>query len=96
MDQLKNNLYSLQIARDSFKRQLNKTTSFCKELVAEQERLLEENNKLQNLLMAREKETKDIQCIGENIAQRMETLKSQLKVIITFCFSFNWIFKKSL
>ncbi|XP_063976052.1 protein Cep89 homolog isoform X2 [Diachasmimorpha longicaudata] len=70
---------SLQVSRDSFKRQLAKTTAYCDELVKEQEKLLSERTELLYLLEEREKENKNIQMMGDTIAQRMSTLKSQLK-----------------
>lgn len=70
----------MQVSRDSFKRQLTKTTAYCDELVKEQEALLSERQELLFLLEEREKENKNIQIMGDNIAQRMNTLKSQLKV----------------
>ncbi|XP_015117144.1 protein Cep89 homolog isoform X2 [Diachasma alloeum] len=76
---IQGSICSMQVARDSFKRQLAKTTDYCDELVKEQERLLSERNELLYLLEEREKENKNIQMIGDNIAQRMSTLKSQLK-----------------
>lgn len=71
---------SLQVSRDSFKRQLNKTMSYCEELVSEYEKVLSEKNKLSTLLKDREKENANIHYLGDNISQRMGHLKSQLKV----------------
>ena len=77
---MQNAIYSIQVSRDSFKRQLNKTTAYCEELVTEQEKLLAERDELLLLLREREKESEDIQYLGNNIAHRMGNLKSQLKV----------------
>ena len=62
------------------KRLLNKTTVYCKELEEEQEKLVAEKNKLLALLKEREKESEDIQYLGNNIAHRMGNLRNQLKV----------------
>lgn len=81
LDHLQKSVCSIQISRESLKRQLSKTTAFCKELVAEQEKLLIEKEKLVVLLKEREKENENIQHLGNNIAHRMGNLRSQLKVI---------------
>ena len=70
----------MEISRDSLKRQLSKTTAFCEELVTEQESLIAEKDRLFTLLKEREKENEDIQFLGNNITERMGTLKGQLKV----------------
>ena len=80
MDHIQNTVHSIQISRESFKRQLNKTTSYCDYLVKEQEKLISEKNKLAHRLQEKEKENENIQYLGSNIAQRMGTLKNQLKV----------------
>lgn len=77
-------MYSVQISRDSFKRQLNKTTAYCEKLVSEYERVISEKDKLTNLLREREKENADIQYIGDSIAHRVGNLKSQLNVRVNF------------
>ena len=81
LEYFQQNICSIQVSRDSFKRQLNKTTTYCEELVAQQEKLLLERDKLLALLKEREKENEDIQYIGNNIVHRMGNLKSQLQVI---------------
>lgn len=80
MDHLQKSVCSIQISRESMKRQLNKTTEFCKELVAEQEKILIEKDKLVASLKEREKENENIQYLRNNITHRMGTLRSQLKV----------------
>ncbi|KAK0178693.1 hypothetical protein PV327_007561 [Microctonus hyperodae] len=79
LDSIKNVVGSIQISRDSFKRQLAKTTAYCEELVTEQEKLLSEKEKLLTLLQKREKENESIKYLGNTIAQRMSTLKNQLQ-----------------
>ncbi|XP_011305103.1 centrosomal protein of 89 kDa [Fopius arisanus] len=81
LESIQSSVCSIQVSRDSFKRQLAKTTAYCDELVGEQERLVSERNELLYLLQEREKENKNIQIMGDNIAQRMNTLKSQLKIV---------------
>lgn len=77
-------LCSIQVSKDSFKRQLAKVTAYCEELVTEQEKLLREKEELSHCLRKREKENESIQYLGDNITQRMGTLKSQLKVNFIF------------
>ncbi|XP_047367861.1 protein Cep89 homolog [Vespa velutina] len=78
---VQNVVYSVQISRDSFKRQLNKTTAYCERLVSEYEKVMSEKEKLMNLLHEREKENADIQYIGDSIAHRVGNLKSQLNAV---------------
>ncbi|XP_035727757.1 centrosomal protein of 89 kDa-like [Vespa mandarinia] len=78
---VQNVVYSVQISRDSFKRQLNKTTAYCEKLVSEYEKVMSEKEKLMNLLHEREKENADIQYIGDSIAHRVGNLKSQLNAV---------------
>ncbi|KAL2749492.1 centrosomal protein of 89 kDa [Vespula maculifrons] len=78
---VQNIVYSIQISRDSFKRQLNKTTAYCEKLVSEYEKVISEKEKLTNLLHEREKENADIQYIGDSIAHRVGNLKSQLNAV---------------
>ncbi|OXU18654.1 hypothetical protein TSAR_014055 [Trichomalopsis sarcophagae] len=79
LEHLQSTVQSIQVSRDSFKRQLNKTTLYCEELVKEQEKLAIEKNKLSRLLEEKEKENENIQYLGNNITHRMGTLKNQLK-----------------
>lgn len=81
LDHLQKSVCSIQISRESMKRQLNKTTEFCKELVAEQEKILIEKDKLVASLKEREKENENIQYLRNNITHRMGTLRSQLKIV---------------
>lgn len=87
LEHAQSTIHSIQVSRDSFKRQLSKTTTYCKELVKKQENLIVEKNKLLHLLKEREKENQSIQYLGNNITHRMETLKSQLKVGIFYTVS---------
>lgn len=73
---------SIQVSRDSFKRQLSKITSYCEELVTTQEKLQAEKDELLTLLCTKEKESENIQYLGNNITHRMGVLKDQLKVIL--------------
>lgn len=81
MEHFQQSSYSIQVSRDSFKRQVQKMTTYCEGLVAEQERLLGERERLLALLKERELENENIQYLGNNIAHRMGNLKSQLQVI---------------
>ncbi|XP_012271142.1 centrosomal protein of 89 kDa isoform X2 [Orussus abietinus] len=81
LEQVQNSVYSIQVSRDSVKRQLTKTTAYCQELVIEQKKLLEERDKLIVLLREKEKENENIQYLGSNIAHRMDNLKSQLRIV---------------
>ncbi|XP_066583818.1 centrosomal protein of 89 kDa-like [Prorops nasuta] len=76
---LQNIVYSLQTSKDSFKRQLSKTTAYCEQLLMEYEEALAEKNKLSALLKTKEKESADIHYLGDSITHRMNSLKSQLK-----------------
>lgn len=71
---MQSSLTHSQISRDSCKRQLTKAIEFGKELVNEQETLLKQ-------LSTRNKESKAAIKYGNNIASKMDSLKTQLKVI---------------
>lgn len=73
-------MYSIQVSRDSLKRQLNKITGYCEELVAEQEKLVKENKELSIVLKEREKENENYQFLGDNIVHKIGNLKHQIKV----------------
>lgn len=62
-----------QISRDACKRQLGKAIEFGRELVNEQEALLQQ-------LSSRSKENRAVKQIGTTIVSRMDVLKNQLKV----------------
>ncbi|XP_043267193.1 centrosomal protein of 89 kDa isoform X2 [Venturia canescens] len=81
LEYLQRNICSIQISRDSFKRQLHKTTAYCEQLVDEHEKLVSERERLISLLNEREKENENIQYLGNNIAHRMGNLKSQLQSV---------------
>ncbi|XP_012253670.2 centrosomal protein of 89 kDa isoform X1 [Athalia rosae] len=81
LEHLQNSIFSIQVSRDSLKRQLNKMTGYCEELVNEQERLAKENHELLILLKEREKENENYQYLGDNIVHRMGSLKNQIKSV---------------
>lgn len=70
----------MQISRDSFKKQLRKTTLYCEELFSEYERIAAERDKLVKLLHETENENASIHLLGDTITQRVGHLKDQLKV----------------
>lgn len=72
--------HSIQISRDSFKKQLRKTTLYCEELFSEYERVAAERDKLVTLLHETENENASIHFLGDTITQRVGHLKDQLKV----------------
>lgn len=72
--------HSMQISRDSFKKQLRKTTLYCEELFSEYERMAAERDKLVALLHETENESASIHFLGDTITQRVGHLKDQLKV----------------
>lgn len=80
MDHLQSAVHSMQVSRDSFKRQLSKTTLYCEKLVQGQETLLTEKKKLTQLLEEKEKENESIQYLKNNRAHRMGAIKNQMKV----------------
>lgn len=73
-------VHSMQISRDSFKKQLKKTTLYCEELFSEYERIVAERDKLVTLLHETENENASIHFLGDTITQRVGHLKEQLKV----------------
>ncbi|KAL0127745.1 hypothetical protein PUN28_003174 [Cardiocondyla obscurior] len=73
--------YSMQISRDSFKKQLKKTTQYCEELFSEYEKIVAERDKLVALLHETENENASIHLLGDTITQRVGHLKEQLKVV---------------
>lgn len=71
---LQHTLNEVQLSRSACRKQLNKAMNFAKDLVTEQESLLKALNQ-------RQQETKAVKKIGTDIANRMDSLKVQLKVI---------------
>ncbi|XP_066600599.1 centrosomal protein of 89 kDa-like isoform X2 [Prorops nasuta] len=79
VQRLQNIVSSLQISKDSYKKQLRKTTTYCEELIKEYEEALSEKDKLSALIKTREKESADIHYLGDSITHRINNLRSQLK-----------------
>ncbi|XP_029658934.1 centrosomal protein of 89 kDa-like [Formica exsecta] len=73
--------HSMQVSRDSFKKQLRKTTIYCEELFSEYERVVAERDKLVKLLHETENENASIHFLGDTITQRVGHLKEQLKIV---------------
>ncbi|EZA53053.1 hypothetical protein X777_07231 [Ooceraea biroi] len=73
--------HSMQVSRDSFKKQLRKTTAYCEELFSEYERVVAERDKLITLLHETENEKASIHFLGDTITQRVSHLKEQLKIV---------------
>lgn len=72
----------MQLSRSACRKQLNKALNFAKDLVTEQETLLKALNQ-------RQQETKAVKKIGTDIANRMDSLKFQIKVnaiLFIICF----------
>ncbi|XP_030749441.1 coiled-coil domain-containing protein 38-like, partial [Sitophilus oryzae] len=69
---LEHTLNEVQLSKSACRKQLHKAMTFAKELVAEQETLLEALN-------MRQQENKAVKKFGTDMAQKMDTLKSQLK-----------------
>lgn len=63
----------VQLSRSALKKQLHKAMNFAKDMVVEQETLL-------NTLNQKQLENKAVKKIGADMATRMDSLKSQLKV----------------
>lgn len=70
---LQHTLNEVQVSRSACRKQLNKAMNFAKDLVTEQEALLK-------VLNQRQQETRAVKKLGSSIANRMDTLKLQLKV----------------
>ncbi|XP_072756474.1 centrosomal protein of 89 kDa [Anoplolepis gracilipes] len=73
--------HSMQVSRDSFKKQLRKTTMYCEELFSEYETAVAERDKLVALLHETENENASIHLLGDTITQRVGHLKEQLKIV---------------
>lgn len=80
LEQLQKIAHSANISRDSFKKQLKKTTAYCEELFSEYERIVAERDKLIKLLHESQNENASIHFLGDTITQRVDHLKKQLKV----------------
>lgn len=75
-DQQQHQIISLQVSRDSCRRQLQKAFAFSRELVREQEHLL-----TQLAEKSRESETlQHLHTTGSEMSNKMESVKSQFKV----------------
>lgn len=82
----------MQVSRDSFKKQLRKTTIYCEELFSEYERVVAERDKLVKLLHETENENASIHFLGDTITQRVGHLKEQLKVYEIYFSIYIYIF----
>lgn len=71
---LQHSLNEVQLSRSACRKQLHKAMHFAKELVAEQEALLKALNQ-------RQLENKVVKKLGSDIANRMDSLKNQLKLV---------------
>jgi len=80
LEHLQKFAHSMQVSRESFKKQLRKTTVYCEELFNEYERVVTERDKLVKLLHETENENASIHFLGDTITQRVGHLKEQLKV----------------
>lgn len=74
--ELQHTLNEVQVSRSACRKQLHKAMNFAKDLVTEQESLLK-------ALSHRQQENKMVKKLGSEIASRMDSLKSQLKVGVT-------------
>ncbi|KAF5301197.1 hypothetical protein FQA39_LY19103 [Lamprigera yunnana] len=72
--ELQRSFQEMLLSRNACRKQLHKAMTFAKELVTEQETLM-------RTLHLRQKENKAVKQIGSDIATRMDSLKSQLKVV---------------
>lgn len=83
--ELQHNLNEVQLSRSALRKQLHKAMNFAKDMVAEQETLLKALNQ-------RQLENKVVKKIGTEMATKMDTLKSHLKVMrclgLSFCVLF--------
>lgn len=71
--ELQHSLNEVQLSRSALRKQLHKAMNFAKDMVAEQETLLRALNE-------RHLENKVVRKIGTEMATKMDTLKSHLKV----------------
>ncbi|KAK4884986.1 hypothetical protein RN001_001257 [Aquatica leii] len=71
---LQSSFQDMQLSRNACRKQLHKAMTFAKELVTEQEKLL-------HSLHLRQQENKVVKQMGSDIANRMDSLKSQLKTV---------------
>lgn len=70
---LEHTLNEVQLSRSACRKQLQKAMNFAKDMVAEQETLLQALNQ-------RQIENRVVKKIGSEMAVRMDSLKTQLKV----------------
>lgn len=84
--------HSMRVSRDSFKKQLRKTTMYCEELFSEYETAIAERDKLVALLHETENENASIHFLGDTITQRVGHLKEQLKVYEIYLSIYIYIF----
>lgn len=71
--ELHHNFNEVQLSRSALRKQLHKAMNFAKDMVAEQETLLKALNQ-------RQLENKAVKRIGSEMATKMDSLKSHLKV----------------
>lgn len=71
--ELEHTLNEVKLSRSACKKQLHKAMLFAKDMVAEQETLL-------NALNQRQLENKAVKKIGSDMANKMDSLRTQLKV----------------
>lgn len=71
---LEHTLNEVQLSRSACRKQLHKAMNFAKDMVAEQETLLQALNQ-------RQIENRVVKKIGSEMAVRMDSLKTQLKVV---------------
>jgi len=71
---LEHTLNEVQLSRSACRKQLHKAMNFAKDMVAEQETLLQALNQ-------RQIENRVVKKIGSEMAVRMDSLKTQLKVL---------------
>lgn len=72
---LEHALNEIQLSRSALRKQLHKAMNFAKDMVTEQETLLKALNQ-------RHLENKAVKKIGSEMAQKMDSLKNQLKVLM--------------
>ncbi|KAK5647780.1 hypothetical protein RI129_002672 [Pyrocoelia pectoralis] len=71
---LQHSFHEIQLSRSACRKQLHKSMNFAKDLVTEQESLLQ-------ALYHRQQENKAVKQLGSDIANRMDSLKNQLKTV---------------
>lgn len=86
LEHFKKAAHLMQVSRESFKKQLRKTTTYCEQLFNEYERIMSERDKLIKLLRETENENANIHFLSDTITQRVGHLKEQLTVYNTYKF----------